>query len=277
MQSSLLTFLLLLLRRFPHEQSSHSSGDRDRHGQDRGLEWDPGNSSSPRQESRLDPNAQRFQAQQFRHAPITQVPEQQGTYGQSEEYSVIQSGVGLQSPHSRLTGYTSGPPISMPQAYQGQGGFQFQPIPQSYPQPFQSLQFQPSNELPPYANAAREQAASPWGQSISPQWSWPTNVGSSPSSQRSTPQHTPRWDSLSPPPMLNPNRPQSALQMHPQVHTLLPAISSSCLDNTRRGALAYNPFRPASRSHGSFARGDIAPSPIVRANLIMRVHCGCLC
>ena len=161
----------------------------------------------------------------------------------------------MHSPHSRLAGYTSGSSLnpfqgSIPQSYQGLGGMQFQPIPQSY-----SLPFQPTNEIPPYTNVTREQATSPWGQSISPQWSWQSNVASSPSSQRSTPQphHTPHWGTLSPPLMPNPNRPQSVI--HSQVpHTLLPSIEH------RRGAPAYNPLRPPSRSHGLLSRGEPASS-----------------
>ena len=131
----------------------------------------------------------------------------------------------------------------------GPGGIPFQPIPQAYSQPFQSLQFQ-TNEAPS-TNVLREQASSPWGQTISPQWSWQSNTASSPSSQVSTPQQTPRWGALSPPTMPNPNRPQSVIHMQVP-HALLPNINI-----TRRG------LRPLSRSQGSISSGELAPSPTV--------------
>jgi hypothetical protein len=196
------------------------------------------------------------------------VSQHRAIYGQTEDHSSIIQG-GTHSPHSRLANYTTSSNRNQfqgrsSQSYQGQGGLQFQPIPQSFSQSFQSLQFQPSNEMPPYAFAC-EQANSPWGQSISPQWSWHSNVPSSPSSQISTPQHTPRWGSLSPPPMPNPNRPQSShRETHPQIpHTLLPSISSMTLDATHRGTLPYDPARPQSHSRASYTRGELASPPTV--------------
>ncbi|KAL7489279.1 hypothetical protein ACHAW6_014864 [Cyclotella cf. meneghiniana] len=180
------------------------------------------------------------------------------------------------SHHSRLAGYTA-PSItnpfvgSFPQAYQGAEGQHFQSASQHpYSPSFESFRYQSPNELAPYIlPATRDQTISTWDESLSPHWSWQSNLPSLSSSQRSSPQQTPRWGSLSPPSMpLNLNRPQSVIRQdnHPQIpHTLLPSITSLSLDTARPGKQTnrgvLNPLRPPSFSHGSFSRGELAPSP----------------
>lgn len=265
--SSLEVYVLSLTIMPIKPQSSQRSGDKNRQGQGRPSAWDPSSSSVPEEENILDPNAPKLQIRQFGPTQI-QVPQQQVIFNQFEEYSSIQGGGGDHSSHSRLSGYTAGPSLNrfqgtMPQSYHGQGpeGIHFQPIPQSYPQPFRSLQFQ-TDETPPPTNVSRELATSPWGEVISPQWSWQSNAASSPSSQVSTPQPTRQWGALSPPTMPNPNRPQSSIYMQVP-HTLLPSN-----DNLRRGTLAYNHMCPPSRSRGSLSRGELSTLPTVSYELL---------
>ena len=239
--------------------SPQSSGERDRQGQD--WTWDPGNSSTHSEENKLDPNAPRFQVQQPRPNQL-----QQST---PQVLSSVRGGT--ESPHSRLTNYTSSCTLNpshvhVPQSYLGSPNLRFQPIPQTHSHPLQTSQFQSSYGIPPHTDMMR-QAASPWGQAISPQWSWQSNdMPSSTSSQISTPHETSRWGSLSPPLMANPNIHQSSIRQegHPQVpQTLLPAMTSLSFEAPRRGTLAYNPLRPPSRSHESFSRRELALSPTV--------------
>ncbi|KAL3800441.1 hypothetical protein HJC23_011678, partial [Cyclotella cryptica] len=250
-----------------------SSGESGRQGR-RSSPWASGSSSAQKDEDKLDPYAPRFQGRQVRPAQF-QVS-QQDPSAQSREGGSSSIRGSMLSHHSRLAGYTA-PAManpfggSLPQSYQGTAGQQFQPASQHpYSPPFQAFRFQSSNELASYTLApTREQTISPWDESISPQWSWQSHVPSSLSSQRSSPQHTPRWDSISPPLMpLNVNRPQSAIRQdtHPQIpHTLLPSMTSLSLDITRHGNQSnrgvLNPLRPPAFSHGSFSRGELAPSP----------------
>ena len=255
--------------------SPQSSGERDRQGQD--WTWDPGSSSAHPEEDRLDPNAPRFQVRQPRP---TQVQAQQQPIPQV--HSSVRGGT--ESPHSRLTSYTSSFTSNlshghMPQSYLGPPSQRFQPIPQSHSNPLQSSQYPSSYGMPSHGDMMREQAASPWGQAISPQWSWQSNdAPSSTSSQISTPHDTTRWGGLSPPLMANPNIHKSLIrqEVHPQVpQTLLPAMSSLSFEAPRRGTLAYNPLRPPSRSHESFSRGELALSPTVSLIFLFMINSAC--
>lgn len=232
-------------------QSSQSPGGRNR--QDQGSEWDPGIASvHQEEENKQDHTTTRLQISQF--SPASQLPRQQAIQG------------GIRSPHSRLAGYTGSTSNPMPQSYQDAGNLQFLPIQQSHMEQFHPLQFQSSHQMPPYTSVARDQAISPWGQSISPQFSWQSNATASSLSQTSTPHQTPRWDMHNHSPMQNPNVWQQSafnwgFQTMPRTTQLISASSS--LDNPRGRTVAYDPLRQPSRSHELFSSGELAPSPAV--------------